>query len=191
MIELPGEELIISSGYIAECKSFSASGSLLPHIINAIKNKNSKLKKITTIAGKIRYKYYKDRYKIFVNNLVSQFSGQIIINPIYFNNWHAKVSIKISGRKPIAAIIGSSNLTSTAYGLMGKWNWNRECDVVIWDNDCKECSIIFRELIDIKDQDIIYFKSIDKGPSEKERLKEFYDEIKELHQINKNLSDFR
>lgn len=45
--------------------------------------------------------------------------------------WHAKVFIaKITGT-PVAGVIGSSNVTRRAFGEFAAFN--RECDVVIWD----------------------------------------------------------
>ncbi|BCC56114.1 hypothetical protein FO499_21235 [Bacillus anthracis] len=66
------------------------------------------------------------------------------------DKWHAKVAIKVKDGEPIAAIIGSSNLTIPAYGekcscASGKSHcpihyWSKknnrfpfECDVLFWD----------------------------------------------------------
>lgn len=46
-------------------------------------------------------------------------------------HWHAKVFIAKSKGLPVAAIIGSSNITSRAFGVLPRFN--RECDVLFWD----------------------------------------------------------
>lgn len=47
------------------------------------------------------------------------------------NHWHAKIFILKRGVVPIFGIIGSSNMTSRAFGLGP--NFNFESDVVLWD----------------------------------------------------------
>jgi hypothetical protein len=46
------------------------------------------------------------------------------------DKWHAKVALLLKGGAPVAGIVGSSNLTRPAYGLLGPY-WNYECDVII------------------------------------------------------------
>jgi phosphatidylserine/phosphatidylglycerophosphate/cardiolipin synthase-like enzyme len=47
------------------------------------------------------------------------------------NKWHAKVFIVRKNGVPQLAIIGSSNITKNAFDEMK--TWNRECDVIIWN----------------------------------------------------------
>lgn len=50
------------------------------------------------------------------------------------HNWHAKIAMRLDDEVPVAAIIGSSNLTGPAYRR--NWeNWNFEGDVLIWRSD--------------------------------------------------------
>jgi hypothetical protein len=46
-------------------------------------------------------------------------------------HWHGKLAIRLSDSTPLAAIVGSSNLTLPALRESGE-NWNLESDVTIW-----------------------------------------------------------
>jgi len=50
--------------------------------------------------------------------------------------WHAKIFILKKGEEPIFGIIGSSNMTSRAFGVCKQFNF--EADVVLWDNKYPE-----------------------------------------------------
>lgn len=87
---------------------------------------------IVTIAGKFSG-YWRQHYSNFVRKLRS---AGVMVEPYEAKrgNWHAKIAVRI-GRdsKPLAAIVGSSNLTGPAYRVpYGRWNY--ECDVTIWQN---------------------------------------------------------
>jgi hypothetical protein len=179
---LPGKRLIISSGFISEGKRFSLldSDNLLPLI--KLARDNSGLKEIITIAGKFNMQSkkstwkWRDKYQEFVGKLKK--IPKIKVKDITEENWHAKVSLKITGGRPIAAIIGSSNLTTAAYG---KYKYfNKECDVVIWYDAKNGSDFGIRSLMEKwGDFNHIYFEKIEKGPKEEERLKDIYNEIKE------------
>jgi hypothetical protein len=49
--------------------------------------------------------------------------------------WHAKVAIRVINHVPVAAVIGSSNLTSASYfapPVSSRGVWNVEADVALW-----------------------------------------------------------
>lgn len=84
------------------------------------------------------------------------------------SNWHAKIAlavVKDSG--PVCAIIGSSNLTRSAYGenpnsfnptlnsINGASRFNHECDVVIWDNDNAQVNEIAKSILNKNHSDNI------------------------------------
>jgi len=49
--------------------------------------------------------------------------------------WHAKIALRVIDDQPIAAIIGSSNITRPPYcerPYLRASTWNYECDVLIW-----------------------------------------------------------
>lgn len=177
IISLKGEKLIITSGFISECKSFSPFQEMEPHLRSGI---NNGLTEIVTVAGRFFYKT--NRYRKFYGDFVKRLrnlSRRVKVNPFVTNNWHAKVSIKIFNGKPIAAIIGSSNLTSTAYGS-GR-GFNKECDVVIW-NERYVDSDIFRNISNDLDRASFIFvdsRLYKEDLEEEGRLKKLYDEISE------------
>jgi hypothetical protein len=51
--------------------------------------------------------------------------------------WHAKLAIRYSDGKPIAALVGSSNMTKTTFPKTARYDpqfWNIESDVLIWSD---------------------------------------------------------
>ena len=118
--------LLLCSGYVSEGKRYSV---LDDGLLNAIRTANVQ---VTTVAGMFRYNAWKNRYDNFVkklkNNHVPTTSGKLL------SNWHAKVAMKLSGKTPVAGLIGSSNLTRPAYG-QGYKRFNYEADVLIWTNN--------------------------------------------------------
>ncbi len=179
LISLHGEKLILSSGFIAEGNRFSLldSNNMLHPLSNAVHNG---LSKIIVIAGKFNTSFgrrYRQKFDNFAKKLSTNFGNVVVKIPQ--DRWHAKVSILISNKNPIAAIIGSSNLTTTAYGINQGQNWNRECDVVIWDNRCKEATNKFREIYK-EGENVIYFRSIRDKFNEEFRLKKLYEEIRNM-----------
>jgi hypothetical protein len=98
--------------------------------------------RIITVAGK----FHPDRYREYYRNFVSDLrSNRLKVSAFEApkKNWHAKIAIRLSGRTPVAALIGSSNLTGPAYGE-GRKNWNYESDVLIWKSS-KNANTYFRE----------------------------------------------
>lgn len=57
----------------------------------------------------------------------------------YVNRWHAKVFIAAEHERPRFAIIGSSNLTRSAFSPTAS---NNEADVLIWDDSHRETRAI-------------------------------------------------
>jgi phosphatidylserine/phosphatidylglycerophosphate/cardiolipin synthase-like enzyme len=47
-------------------------------------------------------------------------------------HWHAKVFVAFKGGEPMIGIIGSSNITGRAFGLLKDWNY--EADVILWND---------------------------------------------------------
>lgn len=132
LIRLPeGDDLVLCSGYIWEPPSSSTQYKILDdELLNALRD-GCKGKVITTIAGKLDERWL-DFYKNFVRRLRQ--TG-LFVKPYFAprKNWHAKIAIRLQRGQPIAAIVGSSNLTSPAYEE-NKYNWNFESDVLIWKN---------------------------------------------------------
>jgi hypothetical protein len=85
---------------------------------------------LTTVAGKFYPAYYQDYYRNFISDL--RLNG-VTVDAYYAprKNWHAKIAIRTNQGYPVAALVGSSNLTGPAYGI-DRNSWNYEADVLIW-----------------------------------------------------------
>ena len=141
LIQLPdGDGLVLCSGYIWEPHFASNKYKILDdELLDAIQT-GCKGKEIITIAGKLDEQWL-DYYKNFVRRIRQ--AGLYVIP--YFapkRNWHAKIAIRLKQGEPVAAIIGSSNLTGPAYGE-NRYSWNFESDVLIW-KDSPELNSSFR-----------------------------------------------
>lgn len=108
--------------------------------------------------------------------------------------WHAKVFLLISKGQPCFAIVGSSNMTSSAFGSPRIVNnFNYEADVVIWNSSNSKVSNYFSESFpELLDSDImarqisLSYKPEDNfGRSELDRLHE----IEEM--LMESLNNFR
>jgi len=127
-----GGTVVLCSGYIWEpcgansgCTNYSVlQDGLLSSLISGNPDK------VITVAGKFSQTQWRYYYHNFVNALSRHFQTTAFIAPR--RNWHAKIAIRLDGKgKPIAALVGSSNLTGPAYGIKRR-NWNFEGDVLIW-----------------------------------------------------------
>ncbi len=130
LAKVPGEKLFLSSGYLNHNIASS------PRLIEAIGDgfhgfANSQ---IITVGGMFEGNpHNQERYNKFVYSLrQANFSVRQ-----YFSasgKWHAKVAVKLRDGRPVAAVIGSSNLTKAAFCDGGKER-NQECDVLIYEQD--------------------------------------------------------
>jgi hypothetical protein len=163
---IPGEELYLCSGTLTQITNDPMFLKYVSHGFKGVKNS-----KIITLGMRsmgdckhgvilgsclaTRSGYCNAcKYQQFVNDLRSHGStvGAFTVDAYreVQDKWHAKVAIKVKHGEPIAAIIGSSNLTVPAYGEKcscgsGKsycsiHNWSKknkhfpfECDVLFWD----------------------------------------------------------
>ncbi len=127
LIRTPGtEKLLLCSGYVSEGSSYSVLNDELLHAIQ------SHCSKVITVAGMFGFFNWKPRYLDFVRKLKT--SGiNVDSYSIKRGNWHAKVAMKLNHERPIACIVGSSNLTSSAYREK-KGRFNHEADVLMWED---------------------------------------------------------
>ena len=138
LINLPDtNKLVLSSGYIQEiCYRNSYSildDDLLLNIQNGlVSNSNYRF---VTIAGMFKNPRWQIQYNNFIHKLQINNINVTSIN-IRRKNWHAKIAVKLRNNIPVAAIIGSSNLTKNAYGINFP-NFNYECDVTMWSRKRK------------------------------------------------------
>jgi|GEM_PF-2316028 len=161
LIELQdGDSVILCSGYIQDiirAQSSRAYSISEDELVNYLK-RGCVSGKVLTIAGKLK-SYGKTKqptwytqYENFIRNLQSN-GLRVEAWSAPNKNWHAKIAIRLKGKTPIAAIIGSSNLTRPAYGIPNSnppissfVNWNFEGDVLIW-SDAKY-NAVFKENIE-------------------------------------------
>jgi len=124
-----GDSVVLCSGYVWQPSNPSHYNILDDELRRAIMSGCNR-GKVITVAGKFNPEYYRTFYKNFINDLKSR---GIKVKAYYARqkNWHAKVALRLNNGRPVAAIIGSSNLTRPAYGENWR-NWNYEADVLIW-----------------------------------------------------------
>lgn len=175
-----GHSAILCSGFFQEnFKSSLYQASKEPNFIDALK----KLDRIKTVG--IHNNAWLSSYKEFKNSLHK--SG-VKISAYYKSGlkWHAKVFLLLRKDKPIFGIIGSSNITSTAFGAENSLNhpgrFNFECDVYLWPDSEAKITDKMNELLQdnqLKHQIIRanYNKNENYGLSEAERLTKLMDDI--------------
>lgn len=142
-----GDNAIICSGFFQE-KIFSAS--LNTGLCCALKKNKVKL---TTIG--VYNNIWLPQYKLF-RDRIKKFGYSISAMQSRNNKWHAKIFILKKGNEPIFGIIGSSNMTSRAFGI-GK-DFNFEADVVLWDTTFTKINTLCEQQQENNDDfnDIIY-----------------------------------
>ncbi len=130
VIALPNcDKLILCSGYIWE-PSGQGYTVLNDELLDKLKS-GCAGQEIIIVAGKLDG-FWPEHYQNFVRRL-RQSGLQVKAYVAPRRNWHAKIAIRIRNQQPIAALIGSSNLTGPAYGE-NRYRWNFESDVLIWKN---------------------------------------------------------
>ena len=128
LLKLPGEDIILSSGYITNVFSYKdkSTGKYIEtefrnSFYEYMKEKDSN-KKIIILCGMIDDGVSKESpnlgYKSFLGKtkFMSEFDRNYKINAYITkeDRYHGKVAIKLKDGKPIAAIVGSSNFTKSA-----------------------------------------------------------------------------
>jgi len=142
LIESPaGDSVLLCSGYIQTLGRYNI---LRDGLLGSIK-KGCGAGKVITVAGSFEDEnrskyapnrepnpYWLDSYKNFIRNLRG---AKVSVEPYIApeRNWHAKIAIRLRDDEPVAALIGSSNLTRPAYSLNAD-KWNFEGDVMIWSD---------------------------------------------------------
>src|SRR5437867_1149423 len=126
-----GGDLILSSGYIYEPdRGYSLlDDKLLDAIVEGTAGHT-----VRTIAGKLQKSGPMDRLQYYRNFVAALRSAGVQVEALMApkRNWHAKMAVRLDQTGvPVAAIVGSSNLTGPAYGE-GRATWNYEADVTIW-----------------------------------------------------------
>lgn len=128
--------LLLCSGYVWEelpgGRRYSVSQDGL---LAAVKRGLAGGGSVKLVAGKLgddaNWPNWETKYRNFVNSFRS---ARLPVQAYVASkrNWHAKVAVRFNGSgEPVAAIVGSSNLTGPAY-RENYGNWNYESDVLLW-----------------------------------------------------------
>lgn len=120
-------EGLLCSGFFQDDPKFSAGAEF-----DLISHRQCSQLCLTTVG---LYSYsWKNQYSSFGKQLATANACQCFSvkqKRIPGMGWHAKVFIAKAAGKPVAGVIGSSNITRRAFGEFRAFN--RECDVVMWD----------------------------------------------------------
>ena len=142
LIEMPGDTLIISTGYINNSNS-KANSMAISDIVEQIKNTVTTKLDILIVGGDNG-----SNYPLCFEDFCNELNKNIKPSKKYINvefkrvlgdNWHGKVAIKLDrdnlnqeNNNNYGALIGSSNCTPINI-LHSQYGWNKEMDVYIVD----------------------------------------------------------
>jgi len=131
-----GTRAWISSGFFQDRPSYSASSDL--QFVAAAK----RVRSLRTF-GVYNGMWLAD-YKTFASNLKA---SKVRIRPFKVKGlrWHAKIFLLATPRWPLFALIGSSNITRSAFGNSAPFNY--ESDVAIWSDRSQRLSISFERIV--------------------------------------------
>jgi hypothetical protein len=89
--------------------------------------------KLVLLAGILNVTEFKDWPALYDATIDKLQAAGISVSAyeVPMKNWHAKIALRMDQATPIAAIVGSSNLTNPAVTIK-PWKWNYECDITMW-----------------------------------------------------------
>ncbi|MGE8226830.1 MAG: hypothetical protein ACN6RK_13695 [Stenotrophomonas sp.] len=169
-------DLILCSGYIWEGGTYSVLDDDLLDAIKIGVGSNQ----VICVAGKLAKKPID--WHLHYKNFHSKISGagiKVAAHVAPKRNWHAKIAMRLDTKgQPVAAIVGSSNLTGPAYGE-NRYTWNYECDVTMWSPAARGSEPAAERNAD---QDPFTFAAVDldesfSQPSIDSRLQVLFDDI--------------
>ena len=135
------DEALLCSGFFQDLPNYQAG-----YDFDVFKYRSSAPLKLT-VMGIYAYSW-KQQYVGFFNVLKSVNSSHGFSahqRKMKGMRWHAKVFIAKRNSQPVVAIIGSSNITSKAFGEFKSFNY--ECDVVFWDETNSNINRIIESVI--------------------------------------------
>lgn len=174
-----GDEAIICSGFFQEFFGKSKyQASLENNLQTVLINRSISLKTIG-----VHNNYWISSYRNFRDSLKTK--GVNIDAKLSKNlRWHAKVYVLLKDKRPIFAIIGSSNMTRNAFSTTSPFNF--ETDVVLWLDEFQQ----FKKLMNKEIEDLAqnqseviiadYNKKRNFGLTLEQKLKQLIDEIESL-----------
>lgn len=153
LVSAPGDELILSSGYIWP---YLVNKDFILHLDKHMKNG-----KIRLIAGNFdNSSNHKTKFDQTYNDLATEINklnktgANIDLRPqihVYTHNnkknlWHSKIALKVqsAANEVTAALVGSSNLSWNSLGEPVGRTVTHECDVYIWEG--RKFKSIFRNI---------------------------------------------
>lgn len=182
--QLEADSAFLGSGYITEYVDKKHGGIFYfaSAQVNSskIELKNSFPNNLTIVGvHSNKSSYWYDNYRRFVLNICKR-TNPIHVTAYYEKNgrWHAKIYILLKAGVPIAAVIGSSNLTCPAF-----WDnssgFNIEADLVIWNRAYDKRMNIILETLPKKSIISATINPLWEGDCEEKRLEELYGYIVE------------
>lgn len=155
LLETEGDSLYISSGYVSKSILLQNNGKRVQFTDNH-NNTYSFLDsldkgfigttnpRITIIGG--MYKRYDQNLRQEVPDIYQQskfneflkgLKSQVTVNTFDFqkainDHWHSKIALKVNNGEPVAAIVGSSNLSFYSFGTRSWSGFNHESDIYIY-----------------------------------------------------------
>lgn len=122
-----GDEVVICSGFFQEAFRaglYRVSQDARPSLVGCLARNHLK---VTTV-GVHNYGWF-PAYRNFVASLRAR-RVPVIAKYRPGHRWHAKIFLYLKNGKPILGIVGSSNMTSRAFGVQNPFNF--EADIVMW-----------------------------------------------------------
>lgn len=135
------DEALLCSGFFQHTHNYQAGLDL-----DISKHRSSTPLKLTVMGI---YSYtWKQQYIDFFNQLSAINAGGLFSatqKKMKGMRWHAKIFIAKKHSNPLVAIIGSSNITSRAFGEHASFNY--ECDVIFWEEKNSRVNRIIESVI--------------------------------------------
>ncbi|CUU52921.1 hypothetical protein [Actinobacillus pleuropneumoniae] len=142
---------------------FSTSQEILSSL-----NKCNCHKKEISIYGLYASNNWPTQYMLTCQSLNNRLSCCCTFKFFKFKNKksHAKIfvakTLKNKKYEPTLAIIGSSNLSAGAFSSQNT-NWNQECDVIFWDENCSKANGIMKKYLELiqEEQSTLFITNYD------------------------------
>lgn len=182
LIDSPrGDAVVLCTGYVTEGEKQHYYSVLNDKLLQALKTGASS--GLEVYGGMLKPDWSADNFSRFVERLIEAgLPVQAFVSET--KRWHAKIALRLEENRPIAAIIGSSNLTGAAYAENQPFDWNYECDVTIWLDETDLNAYFSQRPTDVDDLDwlaAILDPDLEQANEEK-RLLSLLDEVRDQRQ---------
>jgi phosphatidylserine/phosphatidylglycerophosphate/cardiolipin synthase-like enzyme len=125
VVRAPGNSVFLFSGFVD-------AGVFGEELIGALKESCSN-GKLVLLAGMLTETNSMNWRELYAQAIAKLKEAGIDVSAyeVPRQNWHAKIALRMNDSQPVAAVIGSSNLTHPALST-NRERWNYECDVTMW-----------------------------------------------------------